>query len=570
MERTEDPSSDVIMPPESTFEKGEGASASSSTAQSVPASTNLSVERMSPPASVEEEQEYLSGLKLLAAMISITLVGFLMLLDTSIVSTAIPKITSEFHSLNDVGWYGTAYFLSNCALQPLTGKIYTYFSNKWTFLSFFAVFEIGSLLCGAATTSKMLIVGRAVAGMGASGLLNGGLTIIHASMPPARQPALLGLLLGIAQLGLLCGPLMGGALTEYASWRWCFYLNLPCGAVVAPLLLFITLPELKGKSSEKRTVGSSVAKLDLIGFAIFAGSSIQLLLALNWGGSSYSWDDAIVIGLFCGAGGTLLVFLAWEYYKGDEAMIPFSMIGRRVVWSSCVNYSCFSGCLLTSTYYLPIYFQAVRNATPTISGVDLLPSILGNILFAILTGRLVGRLGYYLPFGVASGVLTIIGSGLLTMLTPTTPTGDWIGYQILQGVGRGFGLLIPILAVQHSSTKEDVSILTALVIFSQLFGGAVFLSLAQVIFGTSLRSNLAIYAPDANAEAIIAAGATAVRNAVPASSLPGVLLAYSKAVDQVMCLSTGVAGGALLSAFGMGWISIKKKTVNTAAGEKEV
>lgn len=167
-----------------------------------------------------------------------------------------------------------------------------------------------------------------------------------------------------------------------------FYINLPSGAVVTLFLLSITLPNHSGTTPEKRTVGNSLGKLDLVGFTIFAGSSIQVLLALNWGGSSYSWSSATIIGLFCGAGGTLLVFLAWEYYKGDRAMIPFSLIRRRVVWSSCANYGCFAGCLLVSTYYLPIYFQAVRNATPTMSGVDLLPSILGNMLFAMLTGGL--------------------------------------------------------------------------------------------------------------------------------------------------------------------------------------
>ncbi|MCJ1356954.1 MAG: hypothetical protein MMC33_006950 [Icmadophila ericetorum] len=572
MEQTEKPNPDATMPPQSRNEEEEKATASSSTAGSVTVSKDLSVENTDPVVLVEDEQKYLTGLKLLVTMISITLVGFLFLLDTSIVSTAIPRITSDFHSLDDVGWYGTAYLLANCALTPLTGKVYTYFSNKWTFLSFFAVFELGSVLCGAATSSKMLIVGRAVAGMGASGLLNGAYTIVHASVAPAKQAGLQGILIGISQLGLLCGPLIGGALTQHVSWRWCFYINLPCGAVVALLLVFIALPDHSGKSTETRTVGQFLAKLDVIGFAIFAGASIQLLLALNWGGIDYSWSSSTIIGLFCGAGGVLLVFLPWEYYKGNEAMIPFSLIGRHVVWSSCVNYGFFAGCLLTSTYYLPIYFQAVRNATPTLSGVDLLPSILGNMLFAILTGGLVGRIGYYLPFGVASGVLTIIGSGLLTTLTPTSPNGKWIGYQILQGAGRGFGLQIPILAVQNNSNKGEVSILTALVVFSQQFGGAVFLSLAQVIFGTSLRHNLAFYAPDVNAEAVITAGATAVRSAVSAASLPGVLLAYTKAFDHVMYLTTGAAGGALLFAFGMGWVKMNEKevTAEVTSEEKEV
>lgn len=181
------------------------------------------------------------------------------------------------------------------------------------------------------------------------------------------------------------------------------------------------------------------------------------------------------------------------------------------------------------------------------------------------------RIGYYLPFAVASGVLTIIGSGLLTTLSPTSSTGKWIGYQILEGVGRGFGLQIPILAVQNTSTKLEVSIVTGLVVFSQQFGGAVFLSLAQVIFSSGLKDKLAIYAPEVDSRLVVAAGATAVRGVVSPASLPGVLVAYSKAYDQVMYLATGAAGGAFLFAFGMGWVNIKKKrAAKPVSGTNEV
>ncbi|KAK4861399.1 hypothetical protein LT330_004315 [Penicillium expansum] len=503
--------------------------------------------------------EYLTGLGLLSTMTSLTLIGFLILLDTSIVSTAIPRITTTFHSLADVGWYGTAYLLSNCALQPLTGKMYTYFNNKWTFLSFFAIFELGSILCGAATSSNMLIIGRAFAGMGGSGLLNGAYTIIHASVPPERQASLTGILMGISQLGLLCGPLIGGALTQRASWRWCFYINLPCAAIVGPLLIFTPLPGHDGTKHKGQTLVSSLKRLDLLGFAMFAGAAIQVLLALNWGGSSYAWNSSTIIGLFCGSGALLIVFAAWEHYMEDGAMIPFSIMSQRVVWASCMNYGFFAGCLLNSTYYLPMYFQAVRGATPTMSGVDLLPSILGTMISVMITGVLVGRLGYYLPFAVASGALTMLGTGLLITLTTTTSAGRWIGFLILQGVGRGFGLQIPLLAVQNNTRKEQVSIVTSLVVFGQNFGGAIFLSLSQVIFSAGLKSELKALSPQTSSEAIIAAGAAGIRNVVSAKALPSVLLAYNQAIVHVMYLAVAGAGGAFLFAFGMGWTNIKRK-----------
>jgi hypothetical protein len=182
----------------------------------------------------------------------------------------------------------------------------------------------------------------------------------------------------------------------------------------------------------------------------------------------------------------------------------------------------------------------------------------------------VGRIGYYLPFAVASGVLATIGSGLTTTLTPTTATGVWIGYQILMGAGRGMGIQIPIVAVQNNAPKEEISTVNALVVFSQNLGGVVWLTLAQVVFSNHLRYGLETYAPDVNPELVIVAGARGVREAVPAALLPGVLLAYSKAFDHVMYLTTGAAGATFLSAFGMGWKSIKKVQPVKPAPEQKV
>lgn len=165
-----------------------------------------------------------------------------------------------------------------------------------------------------------------------------------------------------------------------------------------------------------------------------------------------------------------------------------------------------------------------------------------------------------MPFALASGVFTAVGSGLLTTLTPTSTTGKWIGYQIIQG-GQGMGFQIPILAVQNGVKKEEVSVAVALVVFSQNLSGSVFLSLAQVIFSNQLRHELGVYAPDVNADAVVAAGASAagVHDSVPRALLPGVLMAYSKSFDHVMYLATGAACGAFVTALGMGWVRLNNE-----------
>ncbi|KAF3769428.1 MFS general substrate transporter [Cryphonectria parasitica EP155] len=499
-------------------------------------------------------------MRLFLVMSSLTLAVFLMLLDASIVATATPKITGDFHSLNDIGWYGTAYLMANCASQPLSGKVYTYFNVKWTFMTFFAIFEIGSALCGAAVSSRMLIVGRAVAGLGASGLLNGGYTIIALSVPDSKQAGLRGILMGLSFFGLLGGPLIGGALTEYTTWRWCFYINLPCAAVIWGFLLVVQIPGFRVSGDGMQPLSQILKKLDIIGFLLFTPTIVMFILALQWGGTTYSWHSATIIGLFCGAFGNLVLFLAWEYRVGDEAMIPLSMVRRRIIWSSCLNIACFTGCAFTTTYYFPVYFQSVRNATPLQSGVDMLPQVITNMIVTIFTGGLVGRVGYYLPFAIASGLFTSVGTGLITTITPTTSKGRRIGFQIIQGF-MGLGFQIPILAVSNGVRKEEVSIGSALVVFSQNMSGAVFLSLAEVIFSSELRNFLSMYAPSANASAVIAAGASAagVKSSVPAALLPAVRLAYSNTFDHVMYLATGAACGAFLFSLGMGWRSINTK-----------
>ncbi|KAF7590250.1 hypothetical protein BBP40_003134 [Aspergillus hancockii] len=512
------------------------------------------------------EPQWLEGLSLVMVIAGITLVVFLMLLDMSIVSTAIPQITSQFHSLDDVAWYGSAYTISSdlfdysAALQPLTGKFYTYFQLKWTFLTFFTIFEIGSLICGIANSSKMLIIGRAVAGMGSSGMLNGALNILAGAVPMHKRPMHIGIIMGLGQLGLVSGPLIGGAFTTSSTWRWCFYINLPIGAVVGALLIFTRVPDQKPKDKASEVVRSALLhKFDWIGFALFAPACIQLLLALQYGGHKYAWNSATVIGLFCGACGTFLVFIAWERHMGREAMIPGYLISDRIIASCCMLSMMIFGMTMTLSYYLPIYFQSVRGKSALVSGVDLLPNILSQLVMAVASGILTGKLGYYLPWGVLGAMLNAVGNGLLSTLTPTTRVADWAGFQSLVGFGRGAASQVPMIAIQNAVIADEVSTAMAIMTCAQTLGGAVFLAVAEVIFAQALRTKLPQYAPTVTPETVIAAGATGFRDVVAAQDLPGVLDAYSKSVDQVFYLNIGLSVAQFVFAWGVGFKNVKKE-----------
>jgi MFS family permease len=275
----------------------------------------------------------------------------------------------------------------------------------------------------------MLIVGRAIAGVGGSGLMNGGFTIIAVVSPVDKRPrranfpapsqslanqhaVYLGVVMAFIFLGFVAGPLLGGIITQYASWRWCeltlftsfqditpdiintdslcvgFYINLPIGAVSAFVVLFTHFPSRKPLSETTLTSWESFKRLDPIGFLTFAPACIMLLLALQWGGTTHPWKSATIIGLFCGFFATLSVFVAWEHQFGDDAMMPLSLLRRRIVYSSCIVSVGQMGGVQIMAYYLPIWFQVIKGASPSMSGVYFMGTVGPQIILALLSGAL--------------------------------------------------------------------------------------------------------------------------------------------------------------------------------------
>ncbi|KAH7326980.1 MFS multidrug transporter-like protein [Rhexocercosporidium sp. MPI-PUGE-AT-0058] len=505
----------------------------------------------------QSETVHLTGFKLHILTFGLTLAAMLMMLNASIVATAIPEISKHYKSIEDIGWYGSVYLLTNCSMQPLSGKLYTIYSLKWTFLTFLGIFELGALVAAASISSTMFIVGRAIGGIGGAGLMNGALTIIASAAPITKRPMLVGIIMSVSVVGQALGPLIGGAFTQYASWRWCFYINIPAGAITGLVLCFIEVPDERKKYKTHKTLTELFFGLDLIGFSLFAPACIMFLMALQWGGIKHAWDSAMILGLFCGSFVTAAVFAFWEQRQGKDAMIPTGMIKRRIVYSSCLTAMLQMGSLLLITYYLPIWFQSVKKVGPTMSGVMILPTFLAQIPAAAISSILITRLGYYLPWAMGGSAITTIGSGLMGTFELHTSQVEWVMYQILTGVGRGLVLQIPIIATQSILAPSEISTGSALVVLFQLFGGAIFICCGQTIFTNRFQAGLLRYAPEVDAGEVVRWGVARLNLAVPEQSLDHILQAYNYALIRTFYL--GVAGSfvAFFTSIGMGWKSLK-------------
>ncbi|RDW64262.1 hypothetical protein BP5796_10764 [Coleophoma crateriformis] len=500
-----------------------------------------------------------AGMRLHILSTGFSIATFMVALDRTILATAIPKITTEFNSLSDIGWYGSAYLLTQMSMQPTMGRVYVYFEAKTTYLLSVLVFEVGSIICASAPNSAVLILGRAVAGVGSAGMVSGSLAVYGQVVPLRQRPMGMAIVNSTYALAGLLGPTLGGVFTDTPrlTWRFCFWINLPFGAISAATVMYI-LRTKKGIHADL-PITEKLIRLDPLGAMLLTSSLVCLFLALQWGGTELPWSNSRVWGCLVGFALLAILFFALQVVRKEKATIPLRILNQRTVIVSCAFSCLYSVAVITHSYLLPIYFQAVKGTSATLSGVYGIPFTIASAIATIVTGFSMTAYGYYVPLMWVGSLVYLAGSVVYYLLQAQSGPGKWVVCQILAGIGFGLSIQIGFIAVQVVSLPEDMPTACAWEIFFKAFGGAVGISMAQTIFTEKLVV-LLNQIPGLDTTAVINAGAadiSAAKNAIPAAFVEPVKLAYNGAIRAAFLLPVAATALAALVTLGMEWKKIE-------------
>ncbi|WP_016908058.1 MFS transporter [Streptomyces xiaopingdaonensis] len=409
------------------------------------------------------------------AFLGLMLAMLLAAMEQTIVATALPKIVGELHGLDKMSWVVTAFLLASTIVLPVYGKLGDLLGRKGVFQFAIVVFVAGSALAGWSPSMDWLILFRAVQGVGAGGLMIGVQAIIADIVPPPRRARYMGLITGAFGLSSVAGPLLGGWLTDEFSWRWCFYFNVPLGA----LTFLVTAVVLKLPPPGGRP------RLDVLGTLLLASFSTCLVLLTTWGGTEYAWDDRVILGLGGGAAVSGALFVLVEH-RSREPILPLRLFRNSVFNLTGLVGAAVGVALFGAASYLPTFLQMVEGVTATESGLLMLPLMGGVVLASALSGQLISRTGHYRVFPVLGCLLSAEGMWLLSRLDSGTTREVYSLWMGILGLGVGFVLPVLILAVQNSVPASQLGTATSAHNYFRQIGGSV----GAAIFGTLFAQRL--------------------------------------------------------------------------------
>lgn len=427
------------------------------------------------------QDHLLSGHNLAFTLLACFITLFILALDQTIVTTIFSTVGNKFHGFDKILWLTTAFVMPMAVLSPSYGNISIAFGRKNTLLGGIIVFEVGSLIAALASSMGNLIGGRVVQGLGAGAIQTVVAIIISESVPLSHRPWSLMILATSYSIASVLGPFVGGAFTTHVSWRWCFYINLPLGAM-AWALLFVGFhpPAPKGRLWDR------AKRIDVVGIFQLVTALVLILLGLSLAATQPWVSPGVLLCLILG-GLFFTAFWMWDLIVSkNPVFLKQFLVTPQIICSALAGFCSFAFFLGNITY-LTVYFQIIFGHSAFQLGIDLLPIVMSVTLAAVFNGVLIKVTRQIKLLYVFSGVCGVIGCGLLLLLKRHTPTSHRIGYLIIMGISTGMQVQCTLLSCQLKAPKGVTGSLikvTNLVSFCRFFGGAMGATTASLVFNS--------------------------------------------------------------------------------------
>ncbi|KAJ8122280.1 hypothetical protein ONZ43_g1485 [Nemania bipapillata] len=421
--------------------------------------------------------------------ITLAFLAFIAAIDSTIITTALPTVTQKIGGEGLYVWIANSYLFASTIPQPMYAQVANIFGRRNPLFVAIVLFFVGSAIGGSAHNAATLIAGRVVQGLGSAGLYVLPEIVLCDIIPPRSRGPFLSAILSCAALGSTIGPVIGGALAP-VDWRWIFYINLPVVSVLFVALVFI----LRVKYTRSPTWRAALARVDFVGMALFIPSMVALFFGLITGGNQaagYPWNSPrIIVPLVLG----VLGWIAFHIYEStpmcrEPSMPPrlfkhrTSAMGYLIIFLASIVFQGIS-------YFLPIYFQAVKGASPLLSGVDYLPFTVGLVPLAGLSGAFLSKTGQYKPVHWAGFALGAVGVGLFSMLNESSSRGSWVGFQLIAAAGSGFIFTVTLPSTLAPLLESDVAVATGTYSFVRTFGLVWGVTISSIVFNNEVDSHL--------------------------------------------------------------------------------
>jgi EmrB/QacA subfamily drug resistance transporter len=477
-------------------------------------------------------------------------------LDQTVVATALPTIVSDLGGLSQLSWVVTGYLLASTVSTPLWGKLGDLYGRKRFFQASIVLFLLGSALCGLSQTMTELILFRTLQGLGGGGLIVLVQAIIGDIVPPRDRGRYQGLFGAVFGLSSVAGPLLGGFFVDTLSWRWIFYINLPIG-IIALLVIAFALPATGQRGHHT---------IDSLGTVLLAVAASSLVLFTTLGGSIYPWGSLPLL-LLAVLGGVCLIGFVFAEQHAAEPVLPLQLFHNPVFTLCCAIGFVVGFALFGATSYLPLFLQVVNGASPTSSGLRLLPMILGLLLTSITSGQLISRTGRYKAFPIVGTALMTVGMFLLSLMNEHTGVLVESLSMFVLGLGLGLVTQVLVIAVQNAVDYRNLGAATSAVTFFRSIGG----SFGTAIFGAIFSSQLAYHLASLASSLPSGVNPGNVENVAAIQHLPTavraeVVLAFAESLSTAFLVAVPIAALAFILAWLLPEVRLRTTTQATEVG----